>query len=102
MVVPLRSLKSLAFERGLKMLYFVEKRMINNYLVQVDAGSVEEAIRKATNGAHEPGELVSDNEDGDNFYPSAWRAYTPSSLPGSADGLTEITDVNRMILGGLD
>ena len=84
------------------MLYFIEKRMINNYLVQVDAGSVEEAIRKATNGEHEPGELFSDNEDGDTFHPSSWRAYAPSSLPGSVDGLAEITDVNRMILGGLD
>ena len=57
------------------MLYIVEKRMINNYLVQVDAGSVDEAIRKAANGEHEPGELFSDNEDGDTFCPSSWRAY---------------------------
>jgi len=57
------------------MIYRVQKRIINNYYVEVDANSPEEAIIKAVNNDHGPGEPASDDEDGDNYKPSEWRVY---------------------------
>lgn len=59
------------------MKYLVEKRIINNYLVEVEAKSPEEAVKAAYENDHDEGELTSENEDGDTFYPSAWRVFKP-------------------------
>lgn len=63
------------------MKYRVQKRIINNYYVEVDANSPEEAIAKAADNDHGPGEPTSDDEDGDTFYPSEWRVYEKFHSP---------------------
>ena len=68
------------------MKYKVLKRIINNYLVEVEADSPENAIRKAEEGDHAPGELCSEYEDGDTFYPSDWRVFEPSPSPSYSSG----------------
>jgi len=60
--------------------FTVEKRIINNYLVEVEAESSEEAIRKAANNDHGPGRATSENEDGETFYPSEWRVKNGSGI----------------------
>ena len=68
------------------MLYLIEKRIINNYLVEVEASSPEEAIRNAAAGMHGPVETTSENEDGDDFYPSEWRVYDPAARSNQNSG----------------
>jgi hypothetical protein len=83
--------------------YSVEKRIINNYLVQVDANSPEEAILAAYNNNHEPGEISDDNESGDTFYPSEWRVYSTGTGSPGCEELPEINfGIDRVSLQKLD
>lgn len=79
--------------------YIVEKRIINNYLVEVEADSPEGAIRNAAAGMHGPGEPTSEHEDGDDFYPSDWRVY---ATPQEGEDRVEIEDFDRSGLTELD
>lgn len=79
--------------------FIVEKRVINNYLVEVEANSPAEAIRNAADGRHGPGEPTSENEDGDDFYPSDWRVYTARQ---EGEDRVEIEDFDRSTLNDLD
>lgn len=81
--------------------YLVEKRVINNYLVEVEANTPEEAIRRAADGLHGPGQQTSENEDGDDFYPSEWRVYNPKERGETGSG--EINyGIDRSSLTDLD
>ena len=79
--------------------FIVEKRVINNYLVEVEANSPAEAIRNAAEGLHTEGELTSEHEDGDDFYPSDWRVYDPRQ---EGEDRVEIEDFDRAMLNDLD
>lgn len=83
------------------MKYLVEKRIINNYLVEVEADTPEQAIRQAEENDHGPGTHVSDNEDGDSFYPSEWRVYDPSARTNGNSGEINF-GIDRMSLTDLD
>lgn len=85
----------------MKRKYLIEKRIINNYLVEVEAESPEEAIRNAANGMHGPGEPTSENEDGDDFYPSDWRVFDPSVRDDENSGEINF-GINRLSLEDLD
>lgn len=61
--------------------YTVIKRIINDYAVEVEASSPEEARRKAQDNEHEPGELTSEYNDGEDYRPEKWLAYTPDTKP---------------------
>lgn len=52
--------------------YYVIKRIINDYRVEVDANTPAEALRKAYENDHKTGRKTSDYNDGDTFYPSEW------------------------------
>lgn len=80
--------------------YIVEKRIINNFLVEVEADSPEEAIRNAAGGMHDPGVPTSENEDGDDFYPSEWRVYDPRARTNENSG--ELSFIDRASLAELD
>lgn len=83
------------------MKYLVEKRIINNFLVEVEADSPEEAIRNAADGMHGPGEPTSENEDGDDFYPSKWRVYDLAARNETTSGEINF-GIDRLSLGDLD
>ena len=52
--------------------FTVYKRMINDYSVAIDADSPEEALQKAIDGDHSPGELNSEYCDGEYYHPENW------------------------------
>ena len=82
--------------------YLVEKRIINNYLVAVEASTPEEAIRNAAEGMHKPGEPTSEHEDGDDFYPSEWRVYDLAVRNDDNSGEIADCDIDRASLNDLD
>ena len=80
------------------MQYIVEKRILNNYLVKVEANTPEEAVRKAEANDHQPSELYSGHDDGVPFDPSTWSVYNGNAC---VDTVKEIS-VNRAELADLD
>jgi hypothetical protein len=50
----------------------VVKRIINDYLVEVEAETPAKAIEEAMANNHDPGDCTSEWNDGDTFYPSSW------------------------------
>ena len=55
--------------------YVVIKRITNEYEVEVEADSPEEAVKKASAGDHGPGELTSYFSDGEDVTPSQWKVF---------------------------
>lgn len=85
----------------MKRKYIVEKRIINNFLVEVEADSPEEAIRNAADGMHGEGTPTTENEDGDDFYPSEWRVFDPQARCNGNTGEINL-GIERLSLEDLD
>lgn len=75
--------------------FIVIKRIINDYEVVIEAKDAANAIEQAAANNHEPGDLTSEFNDGDTFYPSSW-------LVLESEQRKEITDIKRESLTRLD
>jgi hypothetical protein len=54
-------------------MYYVIKRVINDYRVSVPTAlDAKDALRRAINNEHDEGVLINDYNDGDTFCPSEW------------------------------
>jgi hypothetical protein len=83
--------------------FYVWKRIINDYRVAVEAETPEQAVVKAYENDHGPGELDSWLNDGDTFYPSEWAVADAKEFDESDGGPVPIEfDRAPLKLSGMD